>query len=80
MNPLQMFNMLSQAKNPMALLQQMSSNNPYLKRVLEVMNGKSPQELRQYVENTAKTQGVDLSQLAQKLGLQLPQYFACNYP
>lgn len=73
MNPLQMFNMLSKAKDPMALLQQMSSNNPQLKRVMEVVNGKSPQELRQYVENTAKTQGVDLSQLAQKLGLQLPQ-------
>lgn len=73
MNPLQMFNMLSQAKNPMGLLQQMSSKNPQLKRVLEVVNGKSPQELRQYVENTAKTQGVDLAQLAQKLGLQLPQ-------
>ena len=73
MNPLQMFNMLSQAKNPMGLLQQMSSKNPQLKRVLEVVNGKSPQELRQYVENTAKTQGVDLTQLAQNLGLQLPQ-------
>lgn len=73
MNPLQMFNMLSQAKNPMGLLQQMSSKNPQLKRVLEVVNGKSPQELKQYVENTAKTQGVDLTQLAQKLGLQLPQ-------
>jgi hypothetical protein len=73
MNPLQMFNLLSKAKDPMNLLQQMSSNNPQLKRVLEVINGKSPQELRQYVENTAKTQGVDLNQLAQKLGLQIPQ-------
>ena len=73
MNPLQMFNLLSNAKDPMNLLQQMSSNNPQLKRVLEVINGKSPQELRQYVENTAKTQGVDLNQLAQKLGLQIPQ-------
>lgn len=68
-----MFNLLSKAKDPMNLLQQMSSNNPQLKRVLEVINGKSPQELRQYVENTAKTQGVDLNQLAQKLGLQIPQ-------
>ena len=68
-----MFNLLSKAKDPMNLLQQMSSNNPQLKRVVEVINGKSPQELRQYVENTAKTQGVDLAQLAQKLGLQLPQ-------
>ncbi len=68
-----MFNLLSKAKDPMNLLQQMSSNNPQLKRVIEVINGKSPQELRQYVENTAKTQGVDLAQLAQKMGLQLPQ-------
>ena len=73
MNPLQLFNLLSKAKDPMNLLQQMSSGNPQLKRVLEVINGKSPQELRQYVENTAKTQGVDLNQLAQKLGLQIPQ-------
>ena len=40
MNPLQMFNLLSQSKNPMSLLQQMSANNPSLKRVFEVVNGK----------------------------------------
>lgn len=73
MNAFQMINLLTKAKDPMNLLQQMSSNNPQLKRVIEVVNGKSPQELRQYVENTAKTQGVDLNQLAQKLGLQIPQ-------
>ena len=73
MNAFQMINLLTKAKDPMNLLQQMSSNNPQLQRVIEVVNGKSPQELRQYVENTAKTQGVDLNQLAQKLGLQIPQ-------
>ena len=73
MNPLQMFNMLSKAQNPMAVLQQLSQNNPKLQRVMEIMNGKSPQELEQYVRNTAQTQGVDLNELAQKMGLQLPQ-------
>ena len=73
MNPLQMFNMLSKAQNPMAILQQLSQNNPKLQRVIEIMNGKSPQELEQYVRNTAQTQGVDLNELAQKMGLQLPQ-------
>lgn len=72
MNPLQMFNMLSKAQNPMNLLQQLSSQNPQLKRVMDVMQGKSPQELKAYVQNVAKTQGVDLNQLAQKMGLQLP--------
>ncbi len=73
MNPLQMLGALRQAQNPMALLSQLANQNPQLKRVMEVMNGKSPQELEQYVRNTAKTQGVDLNQLAQKMGLQLPQ-------
>lgn len=71
MNPL--INMLMQSKNPMGLLQQLSQNNPKLQRVMEIINGKSPQELEQYVRQTAETQGVDLNQLAQKMGLQLPQ-------
>lgn len=73
MNPLQMFNMLQKAKNPYGLLQQLSQSNPKLQRVIEIMNGKSPKELEQYVRNTAQTQGVDLNELAQKMGLQLPQ-------
>lgn len=73
MNPLQMLGALQKAKNPMALLNQLAGQNPQLKRVMEVMNGKSPQELREYVQNVAQTQGVDLNQLAQRMGLQLPQ-------
>ena len=73
MNPLQMLGALQKARNPMALLNQLAGQNPQLKRVIEVMNGKSPRELEQYVRNTAKTQGVDLNQLAQRMGIQLPQ-------
>lgn len=73
MNPLQMLGALRNAQNPMTLLNQLSGQNPQLKRVMEVMNGKSPQELEEYVRNVAQTQGVDLCQLAQKMGLQLPQ-------
>lgn len=73
MNPLQMLGALRQAQNPQALLSQLANQNPQLKRVMEVINGKSPQEIEQYVRNTAQTQGVDLNQLAQKMGLQLPQ-------
>ena len=72
-NPLQMFQMLQNAKNPMGLLNQLGQNNPPLKRVIEVLQGKSPEEIKAYVQNVAKTQNVDLNQLAQKMGLQLPQ-------
>jgi len=73
MNPLQMLGMLQKAQNPFGVLQQLSQNNPQLKRVMEIVQGKSPKELEQYVRNTAQTQGIDLNQLAQKMGLQLPQ-------
>lgn len=72
-NPLQMFQMLQNAKNPMGLLNQLGQNNPQLKRVIEVLQGKSPEEIKAYVQNVAKTQNVDLNQLAQRMGLQLPQ-------
>ena len=73
MNPLQMLGALQKAQNPMALLNQLAGQNPQLKRVMEVMEGKSPQELEQYVKNVAQTQGIDLNQLAKNMGLQLPQ-------
>jgi hypothetical protein len=73
MSPLQMLGALQKAQNPMQLLNQLAGQNPQLKRVMEVMQGKSPKELEQYVRNTAQTQGVDLNELAKKLGLQLPQ-------
>lgn len=57
----------------MMMLNQLSANNPQLKRVIEVINGKTPKELKQYVQNVANTQGVDLNKLAQSMGLQLPQ-------
>lgn len=73
MNPSQLLGMLNKAKNPLGILNQIAENNPQLQRVIEIINGKSPKELEQFVRNTAQTQGVDLSQLAKKLGIQLPQ-------
>ena len=73
MNPLQMLGALQKAQNPIGLLNQIVGQNPQLKKVLEIVNGKSPKEIEQYVRNTAQTQGIDLNQLAKKMGLQLPQ-------
>ena len=70
---MQLIGMLQKNQNPMGLLNQLAQNNPQLKRVLEIVKGKSPKEIEQYVRNTAQTQGVDLNNLAQRLGFQLPQ-------
>lgn len=70
---MQLIGMLQKNQNPMGLLNQIAQNNPQLQRVLEIVKGKSPKEIEQYVRNTAQTQGVDLNNLAQRLGFQLPQ-------
>jgi len=73
MNPFQLIGMLQKSQNPMTIFSQLGANNPQIKRVIEVMNGKSPQELKTYVQNVAQTQGIDLNNLAHQMGLQLPQ-------
>lgn len=71
MNPSMLAQMLVRTQNP--ILMQLSRNINAITQALNVSNGKSPKELEQYVRNTAKTQGVDLNELAHKMGLQLPQ-------
>ena len=70
---MQLIGMMQKTQNPMGLLNQLGQNNPQIKKVLEVMNGKSPQQLEQYVKNLAQTQGVNINQLANRLGFNLPQ-------
>jgi hypothetical protein len=73
MNPLiQMMARLQQAQNPMGLIQQMFSKNPQFAKVMEMTRSKSPQEIEALARNTAKTQGVDLNQVFNQLGLQMP--------
>lgn len=72
MNILKLISQIQNAQNPMGMIQQVFNNNPKFQYVMNAMQGKTPQEFEQLVRNTAKTQGVDINDLAKKLGLQLP--------
>lgn len=56
----------------MQLLQQMARSNPQVNQVIQMMNGKSPDQLRQMASNMAKERGVSLEQVAQQLGIPIP--------
>lgn len=72
-NPLfQMINLARNGGNPMQLLQQMARSNPQVNQVIQMMNGKSPDQLRQMASNMAKERGVSLEQVAQQLGIPIP--------
>ena len=70
-NPMQIMSLLQNSNNPMALLNQILGNNPQFKQVMQIAQGKSPQELEQYVRNLAQGQNIDLKQLASQFGLKI---------
>jgi len=70
-NPLQLIGMLQNANNPLALMQQMFGNNPQFNQVMQIVQGKTPQQLEQYVRNLAKSQNIDLNRLAGQFGIRI---------
>lgn len=70
-NPLQLIGMLQNANNPMALMQQVLGTNPQFKQVMQIAQGKSPQELESYVRNLYQSQGQDINQIASQFGLKI---------
>lgn len=74
MNPMQMALQMARAgKNPMSLLNTMSRQNPQLAQAMRLIQGKSPEQLRQTAENMAKERGTTLEQMAQQMGISLPK-------
>ena len=71
MNPFQMLQMFRNAKNPMALCQQMANNNPQMQQLLGNLQGKTPKELEQYARNVAQSKGVNLEQFLNGFGLKI---------
>ena len=68
-NPMQLFQMLKGAQNPMAMMMSMFGNNPQFNQIMQIVQGKSPQELEQYVRNAYQSNGQDINQVLKQFGL-----------
>lgn len=73
MNPMQLIQMIQSSGNPMQMLNQMGRQNPTVGQVIRMMNGKTPDEMRNMAYQAAKERGVDLNQLANQMGIKLPE-------
>lgn len=72
-NPMmQLMQMMRGGGNPMQMIQQMAQNNPQMQQVLNSVQGKSPEQVREMAENLAKERGVKLEDVAKNLGISLP--------
>lgn len=55
--------------NPMTLIQQMAEQNPKMRQALSMIQGKTPEQLKQMAENMAKERGMTVEQVAKNIGL-----------
>ncbi len=68
----QIVKMAKRGVDPDKLAKQLIKQNPAVKRAAELMNGKSNDEIKQMAYNRAAQMGVDLNQMAQEMGIKLP--------
>lgn len=72
-NPmLQMIGLLRNSRNPMAMLENMAQSNPQIRQFMQVIGGKSEQELREIAQNMAKERGTSVEDIARQLGITIP--------
>lgn len=55
--------------NPLQLMQQMAGQNPQIRQAMQMIQGKSPQQLEQIARNMAKESGTSIEAIVRQLGL-----------
>lgn len=73
MNPLQLVQMLQKGGNPQQLIMQALQHNPELRQAMQMVNGRTPEQVRDMAYQLAQQRGINLNQLAQTLGIKLPK-------
>lgn len=59
--------------NPNQIAMRLAQRNPAVQQAMQAMNGRTPAQIRDMAQQMAAQRGVDLNQLAQKMGMQLPK-------
>ena len=80
-NPLmQMVNMMKNSQNPMQILNQIAGQNQGMANVMQLANGKSPDQMSSIIKETMAQKGISMSdmvQFAQSIGM--PPEVAARY-
>ena len=60
---------MQQGQNPSSLMQQFAGNDPRMGQFMQMIQGKTPQEIRSVAQNVASELHVDLNQMLRDLGI-----------
>ena len=73
MNPMQAIQAVQRGANPNQIILQMAQNNPAIRQAMQLVNGKTPDQIRSMVQQRAQQLGVDLNQFEKQWGIKLPK-------
>lgn len=59
--------------NVNAMLNQMAVQNPQIRQAMQMMQGKTPQQIQQLAQNMAKERGTTVEDVARSLGFNIPR-------
>lgn len=65
--------MLNQGISPQQIAMQLAQRNPSYRRAMQMINGKTPDQIYDMAQQMAQQQGINLQQLAQQMGIVLPK-------
>lgn len=68
----QIMQMAQRGVDPNRLAQQLIQQNPAVQQAAQMMQGKTPAQIKQMAYNRAAQMGVDLNQMAKDMGIKLP--------
>ena len=73
MNPMQIIQAVQNGANPNQLMMQLAQSNPAIRMAMQMVNGKTPDQIRSMVQQRAQQMGVDLNQFEKQWGIKLPK-------
>lgn len=73
MNPMQIIQAVQRGANPNQLMMQLAQSNPAIRMAMQMVNGKTPDQIRNMVQQRAQQMGVDLNQIEKQWGIKLPK-------
>ena len=73
MNPMQIIQAVQRGANPNQLMMQLAQSNPAIRMAMQMVNGKTPDQIRSMVQQRAQQMGVDLNQFEKQWGIKLPK-------
>ena len=73
MNPMQIIQAVQRGANPNQLMMQLAQSNPAIRQAMQLVNGKTPDQIRDMVQQRAQQMGVDLNQFEKQWVVKLPR-------